>query len=258
MPKPRQQLVQITAWSYSRLNTYDTCPAKAKFNIVQKIKEPGNETMSRGSRVHDLAAAFVSRKMPRISDENSRWTKELKAATTAKRVPEELETFEYEFLALRKEKTVLVEQEWAFDREWRKVGWFDGRVFLRIKVDVHYLEVTKARGAANQTTVHVKDYKTGKESESHALQRSLYALGALLVYPDAAKVDISHWYLDQGKESKKSVWTAADLPALQKEWLDRVTPMLRDTTFAPTPSRACAWCFYRNENKEAGGGQCEF
>lgn len=238
---------RITAWSFSRFKDYIKCAFYAYCKHVLKHKEPEGPAMAVGSRVHELAAQAVQ------------------PANKKKPLVRELSAFKPEFDALRKSGVqVLCEQEWAFDADWKPVSWFAKQAWVRIKMDAHWLEQTASKmkpGRAGvkafsmrETTVHVVDYKTGKIYEDdHALQRSLYAVGALLMYPDAVEVVVAHWYLDLGEE-RTETFTAGQLPALQKQWLASTKKMLADTTFKPEPGNHCRWCYL----SKARGGPCVF
>lgn len=252
MPTPR--LVTIQSWSYSRLGTYSQCPRKAKYQILDKLKEPDSPAGMNGTRVHALAAMIATGRLPDRDKDNAAFYDTLPAILKAKAFPTELETFKAEFKALRK-LNPLTEAEWAFDKQWQPCSWFASNCWLRVKVDCHYLEQRKV-GKLRVTRVVIKDWKTGKWSADHALQRELYALGAFLQYQDAEEVIAQHCYLDLGREEPEvpAVWTRDMLPKLQKTWLDRTTAMLNDTTFAPTPSDKCRWCAFSKAKK----GPCEF
>lgn len=232
---PVRKLVQITSASYSRLGTYNTCPAKAKYNILDRIKEPSNQAMDNGTRVHDLAAKWATKKL--------------------KFLPTELERFAEEFEVLRSEKTK-VEQDWVFRKDWSVTRFDDWNgAWLRMKVDAHYLAVTGTK-TKRITRVYIIDHKTGKFSPDHALQRSLYAMGAFLIYPDAVEAIVSHWYLDQGVEEPEGgqVFKASQLESLQKTWTNKFKAMLSDTTFAPRPGTYCGYCYY----SKSKNGPCKF
>lgn len=258
MPTPK--LITITSWSYSRLSTYQQCPRRAKYLYVDKLKEPDEKApaLVNGSRVHALAAVHTTRQLPKWDRDSLPFKAELTAALKSKALPKELECFAEEFRALQK-ANAHCEDQWTLDRDWNPLGpdgWFSPKAWLRIKVDVWYLE-TSGPKRAQVTTLHIRDHKTGKMSEDHALQRSLYALGGLIMFPDVKKVTAAHWYLDKGIEEKEE-WDAGQLGALKEEWTRRTTAMLNDTTFAPTPSDKCKWCHFRHANKANGGGQCEY
>jgi CRISPR/Cas system-associated exonuclease Cas4 (RecB family) len=253
---PTPRLITISAWSYSRLSTYTQCPRKAKYLYVDKLKEPDDRApaLVNGSRVHALAAVHTTRKLPKWDKDSLPFKAELERALNSKRIPSELECFKEEFGVMIRARA-LVEQEWAFSKEWNYLGpdgWFSKQAWLRVKVDAHFLDERK-KGTLRETTVHIVDHKTGKFSPDHALQRSLYALAALIVYPDATAVAAAHWYLDAGREEKE-MWRADQLPALKEEWIRRTTAMLSDTTFAPNPTDKCRWCHFRKDN----GGPCSY
>jgi hypothetical protein len=260
VPKPR--LVTIDAFSYSRLSTYTQCPRKAKYTAIDKLREPNDApALVNGNKVHFMANVWVTGRLPKFDRESLQFKTVLEktlADRKANKVPHELATFEEEFRGLQKlGNTAVVEDQWAFDREWNYLGpqgWFSKQAWLRIKVDLHYLKAMKVKRTLNTTTANIVDYKTGKFNPEHGLQRSLYALGALLVYPDVANVTVAHWYLDAGREGGPEAWTREQLPALKEEWLRRTKAMLSDTTFAPNPTDKCKWCWFRKAN----GGPCEF
>ena len=130
----------ITSWSYSRYNVYTQCPAKAKYQIIDKIAEPPNEAMARGTAIHELCERYIKNQIARI--------------------PGELHVFKEMFSALRKQykkltPAMIVEDSWAFTNTWETTKWNDWALaWLRIKVDcAHNLD---------PTTLAVKDWKTGK------------------------------------------------------------------------------------------------
>jgi hypothetical protein len=216
---------QITAWSYSRYQQYKKCPFASKCSIILKIKEPSNEAMERGNRIHKLA-----------EDHTKGQIKEL---------PPELSKFKAKFAALRRYKAK-AEDQWTFTKAWAQTSWFAADAWLRIKVDVHFL---KAKGKI----LEIDDHKTGKIHDEHAEQRSLYALGGFLIYPKVEVIDAAHLYLDNGQE-QKDVFTREQLPILQEEWVDKTRGMLNDTRFAPTPGYQCRWCFF----SKSKNGPCQY
>lgn len=221
---------KITAWSFSRRNDYKKCPAFAKFKHVLRIAEPGNDAMTRGAAIGEMANKFA------------------KARKTTK-CPPQLQTFEQEFRELQK-KVVMAEEEWCFTSAWKRTGWFDKDAWCRVKVDACFVD-GKARRAK------VIDYKTGKVREEHEEQLDLYALAAFIVLENEVdEVEVELWYLDQGvqKPDEPRVYLRDEVPALKKKWEKDVAPMLRDTRFQPKPSKACTWCFYRAANK----GPCKY
>lgn len=223
-----QPMQQITAWSFSRLNDYRSCPRKAKYKHVDKLKEPGNLAMSRGSAIDQQESDYISGKL--------------------KVCPPDLLSFKAEFDELRKRKAVCQEQ-WAFTREWQETGWFDDDAWLRIKTDVYTLN-------PKTNTLLVVDNKTGKPRDYHREQVKLYGLGGLLKFPTVDVVDARLWYTDQGLElpEEPELYERKDLKTLIAYWEKETKAMLADKRFAPKPSNDCRYCHFRKAN----GGPCEF
>ena len=49
----------ITQWSYSRLKVFESCPKKAEYAFIQRIKEPGNKAMDRGKDIHKMCEEYI-------------------------------------------------------------------------------------------------------------------------------------------------------------------------------------------------------
>lgn len=218
-------LKQISAWSFSRYSTYISCPRKAKYSIIDRLKEPGSPAMDRGSAIHKLAEDFSMKRL--------------------RKLPEELNLFKEEFTLLKKQN-VICEEQWAFNKEWVPCSWSDWeQAWCRVKMDCAYVD-----GESNLVII---DHKTGKIRDSHKEQLSLYALAGFLMYPDVISVVAKLWYLDAGEEVTES-WTYHQVDELKKTWGKKVKSMLGDKTFKPKPGVACRWCHFRKDN----GGPCEF
>ena len=236
---------QITSWSFSRYSTYKLCPLKAKFKFIDKIAEPGNAAMQRGADVHDNCEGYIK--------------------GSVRALPPECKVFKGEFQRLRKlykkaHETMVVEDTWAFTKDWNETQWDDWvHCWVRIKLDCAFHE--------DAETLVVYDWKTGKyrpqQNEDYLEQLELYALAALLLHEHIEEVHPKLVYLDASviypdDESIDLVYTRKDIPDLKKAWEKRVRPMLSDKAFAPRPNNLCSWCHYRADNKANGGGQCKF
>lgn len=231
---------KITAWSFSRYSQYKQCPYKLKLTAIDKLKEPANDAMTRGSQIHALAEQFVKGQI--------------------KKMPAELVTFKDLFNQLAKaykRRSILnvVEDSWAFTKIWSRTTWDDwNNCWLRIKLD-HAVSVD------NETLV-INDWKTGKfrpdSNEDYLEQLELYALAALILYPHIRKVLPRLVYLDEGSifppDDSPLVYTQEDVPRLKVLWAKRTKAMLNDTKFAPRPNRFCKWCHFRKDN----GGPCQY
>lgn len=237
----------VTSWSYSRYSDYKQCPLKFRLKHIDKISEPKNQAMERGSSIHTMAENFIKGKI--------------------KKLPVELQHFKVEFLKLKgqykkKISGVIVEDNWSFTSNWTKTQWNDWvNCWVRIKLDCAHYE--------DGSTLVVTDWKTGKFNLSYGAsdyveQLELYALAALLLHDHIETVKPRLVYLDHGKiypgggQEEELTFTRADIPRLKTNWAKRVKPMMNDKIFAPKPNNMCKWCHFRASNKDNGGGQCKF
>lgn len=220
----------IQAWSFSRWNTYQQCPLKAKFLYIDKLKEPDNPAQARGTAIHKMAEDFVTGKL--------------------KSLPTELSFFKAEFQKLKKLQAK-VELSWAFTSSWAPTGWFDKNAWCRVKLDAL---VVKAG------MLVLIDYKTGRQYPEHEDQLGLYALGGFCAMPSAREIETQDWYLDKEKlKTGQERILGGDFIKDQTEelkdtWADNTRVMLTDTKFLPKPSDKCRFCHFRKAN----GGPCRF
>lgn len=231
---------RFTSWSFSRYSDYKQCPAKAKYKHLDKLAEPPNDAMRRGSDIHKLAEQYIKGLIPKL--------------------PKELHLFKSTFEVLKKrfkKRTLLtvVEDSWAFTKDWIQTKWDDwANCWLRIKLDLAY-EIVDG-------VMIITDWKTGKfrpdQNEAYLEQLQLYVIPAFLLYPHLKEVRPQLVYLDTGDifppDDDPLVYTPEDVPKLQAVWAKRTKAMLNDTKFAPRPNDKCRWCHYRKDN----GGPCKF
>lgn len=231
---------QFTSWSFSRYSDYKTCPAKAAYKHLDKLPEPPNKAMMRGSAIHKMAEDYA------------------KGLTRV--IPTELRHFsdDLELLAMWHKATperIMVEESWAFTKEWGTTTWNDWTgCHLRVKMDVAFYN------NSSQTMLTVVDWKTGRMDEykkaAYSEQMELYVLAAMKRHEHVEEVRPWLAYIDHGITYPEAavVYTRDELAKLEAIWARRTAPMLSDTTFAPAPSEGCRWCHYRKAN----GGPCKF
>lgn len=231
LEKPNKPPKPLTAWSWSRITTYEKCPQQLKFKAIDGYKEPSNAASERGIEHHGKAENF---------------TKDKRAA-----LPPELKKFGADFEAVRKlvvAKKAFPEMELAFDKNWKPTGWFDKDAWVRIKIDLTDREKPKHP--------YVIDYKTGKvRDDDYGPQLGLYAVGEMLDNPKAEDVSTRLWFLDHGVKWPRDdayVYTRDELKDGIQYWEDRVAPMFRDTRFAPRPGWYCRYCAFARDK----GGPC--
>jgi len=230
----------IKQWSYSRLQAFEKCPLRAKYAYLDKIPEPerplpkgkAEHANDRGSRIHTLAEGYS---LGKISE-----------------VPHELRFFAPELERLRTlvaRCKASLEGEWAFNEEWVPVSWFAENVWGRVKLDA-FVQWTREE-------VIVVDYKTGKRYGNefmHTEQCQLYALSAVLRYPNVETVYVELWYPDLD-ELYSTQYTRKQILARLRGWETRARRMTQATEFKPNANLfSCQWCPYNPRL----GGHCEY
>lgn len=215
---------KITAWSYSRLKAWETCPKQAYFKFIMKLKEPDSVYAARGTELHEMAEKYTKGELadaPPPLQGTIQWIDEFRHPDS------------------------LPEQQLSFDRGWKKVDWFSFKTYCRVIFDAFLVQGPIAK---------VADYKSGKVyKEDHMDQMRLYALAAFKLNPEVEKVEAQVIYFDQDQRMKLE-FTRDKEAKLQTYWEDRANKMLSDDIFPATPNPKCKWCHFRKSN----GGPCSF
>jgi hypothetical protein len=219
---------QVNAWSFSALKLYEECPAKYKYEKIDKIAYEKPPAMQRGIDIHKKCENYLNGDDP-------------------DQIPPELEEFDGLFQDLHGMDNI-VEQQWGFTVDWKPTGWFaKGKkaTWLRVVLDDLVLY--------EDGTALVIDFKTGKPYGDYSEQMSLFADAVFCRYHDVKSVETRLWFLDTGDEVVDTL-TRKGLAARKKEWEDRVEPMFNDTAFRPKPNRRCSWCPFSVVND----GPCKY
>jgi len=213
----------ITAWSPSRLSTFEQCPKKAYFEYVRKLKSPSGAAAVEGSRIHELAAQYLTGALPEL--------------------PSELNVFADEFRALRSSGRELhCEQQHAFTSAMKSTGWFDKDVWLRVVFDVLY---------SDGKTLVIIDHKTGKVRDKDLAQLELYAHTGFVLHPTVEEVVTRLWYLkDSIGIEYEVIYKREEMPRLWDSWVERAAVMLTETQFPARTSPLCRWCHFTSHHED--------
>jgi len=230
----------ISTWSFSRLSDFERCRFLAKLKYVDKIPEPvrplkpgqTEHANDRGTRIHDAAELYV--KDPNIA-----------------LIPE-LNKFAADFEELRAlfaEGKVILEQEWAVDKDWVPVAWSSATAWNRAKLDA-FVHTSPTHGRAI-------DYKTGRKygnEVKHAEQLQLYQLLSFMRFPELEEVTVELWYIDQGPDHTTTMKFTKDQGLrFFKNFNERGLAVTTCTEFKPNPNAySCKWCMYGPK----GSGHC--
>lgn len=162
-----------TAWSYSRLNNYETCPKKFwHLSVAKDVFEGESEAMRYGKLVHKALEERVGKDKP---------------------MPLNLRYLEkYAAKLANAEGKKLTEQQLAIDANFEPCSWFDKKTWCRAIIDL---------AIVNDPHAVVVDYKTGKISDDFTQLRLAGAL-LMLHMPEVQTVDLAYLWTKDKKMTK--------------------------------------------------------
>lgn len=216
----------VISWSYSAMNTLDTCPRQYK-------------------------AKYVTKEVPYVQNAAAKWGDDVHVAfeqniKTGKPLPSNMAMYQ-RFLDAVKVRAgqlrgdLIAEQPVALTRDLQQVSWFTKKssktpVWFRIKVDVSIVKETYAE---------LFDWKTGKMKDDPE-QLHLYALVAFIIYPKVERVRVGYVWLKDGVITPPTEYTRDQFPEMLKYWVDKYEVLEQAwvyDNFPPKPSGLCrGWC----------------
>lgn len=206
----------MTAWSYSSLTSFETCPRRHQLTrITKQVVEPESDAIRHGNEVHKALELAVKGEAP--LPEKYRAYAPLVAVVAAH--PGQTHT----------------EMKFGLTRNLTPTGFFGADVWCRGVIDV--CTVHEAGAVA-------LDWKTGKP-KTDADQLKLFAGAVFALFPQVETVRTGYIWLAHNKLDREK-FTRAELPAIWQEFMPRVERMNaaeQRGQYPPRPSGLCrAWC----------------
>jgi putative RecB family exonuclease len=243
----------MARYSYSKLNTYRTCPLQYRFRYVDRVPvvvAPSVEAFM-GSRVHDtlewLYRQVANGRVPgldeALSDYESRWDAERKGAL---RIANEGPGEDAYRDAGRRCLELYVSRHAPFDAG-IVLGLEEGfQIPLPGGITLNGFIDRLMERADGVYEVH--DYKTSRHlptpQEARAdEQGGWYALAVRGRFPHARDVRLV-WHYLRHDEERVSTRTSDELEALRQDIVRRVRTLEGATDFPARESRLCDWCDY--------------
>jgi len=124
---------KITAWSYSRLSCWESCPRQFKYRNIDKRSEPKGPPLLRGIKIHNQLEKYLTGKTDLVPHS---------CAPMA------------DMLEDLRELDPIVEEKWSFTSAMKNTTWMAKNVYLRVVLDAALIYEDK--------TADVIDHKTGK------------------------------------------------------------------------------------------------
>ncbi|MBI4301856.1 MAG: PD-(D/E)XK nuclease family protein [Chloroflexi bacterium] len=246
-------------YSFTRLNTYQTCPRKYKFSYVDRIKdEEESVEFFLGSRVHEtmkwLYDDVRNRNIPSLGDVVcdfvGRWDKNWNSSVKivqAQYGPAHYKNIGLECLIRYYQRYYPFAASSTLDTE----RWVYAKLVDRNTGEIFALQGLLDRlDRAGDGVYEIHDYKTSRYLPSQAevdgdMQLSLYEIGLRQQFPDdVKKVDLVWHYMAHEREMR-SIRTPEQLGEIEHLTIQTIRAIESDTEFRPIESRLCDWCAYQ-------------
>ena len=219
--------IPVMPLSYSRLSTFESCPAKFDYLYVTKrVKDKDNEFTIYGNRVHEALERYGKGETDNIA---------AKGESALQDVTEDI-TKHYPLIdkILARPGEKLFEQQMAITRQKVPCEWFAPDVWIRGIADVLVVDNEKA---------WCLDWKTGKPKDNPT-QLQLFAALTFAYYPNVNEVRTSFIWLNHG-HTTDARYKRSMVPSL---WLsleprfDRVQDTVEAGVYKTKPSGLCPYC----------------
>ena len=224
-------------WSFSQWETYHQCPFKWKCGSVLKLpRKPPGPAAARGSNVHDTVEKYIQGEPVVI----------LHDAVHPKYIPI-LDEFKYHHNGDRH-----TEKKLAFDVDWSICD--PKSKFASCVAVLDAVRYTKGPTVPGEDPplgeLDIGEWKSGKPKDTHADQRSLYAMiGMRYWYADIVRV--TTYYLEDTLPPQRTTLNSEEgFNRLKTIWMSRIETMQRDQMCSPRPGFYCRFCDF---SKSAGG-----
>ena len=215
-------MTKVMPLSFSRLSTFEQCPAQFDYLYVSKrVVNQSNEHSDYGDRVHKVLEAKGKGELDEAAlSAEGQQTIERWGALVDKVISRSGDKY--------------FEHQMAVNRNLEPVEWFAPDVWIRSIADVLVVD-----GA----TAYCLDYKTGKVKENPT-QLQLFAAMVFWHFPDVQTVKTSFIWLkfDEVTNSKyerrflDALWSALE------PRFDKVQEVINLGVFETKPSGLCPWC----------------
>ncbi len=215
-------MTKVMPLSFSRLSTFEQCPAQFDYLYVSKrVVNESNEHSDYGDRVHKVLEAKGKGTLDETKLSAEEWSSLLRWGHIVDKI-----------ISIPGDK--YYEHQMAVNRNLTPVGWFDSDVWIRSIADVLVVD-----GA----TAYCLDYKTGKVKENPT-QLQLFAAMVFWHFPEVQTVKTSFVWLkfDEVTNAKYERRFLDALWAALEPRFVKVQEVINLGVFNTRPSGLCPWC----------------
>lgn len=221
-------MTQVMPLSFSRLSTFEQCPAQFDYLYVSKrVQSTTNEAADYGDRVHKKLEAYG-----RLASDEERIVMRAEAALEEKSTLDQWGGIVDKILSRPGQK--YFEYQMAVNRQLQPVDWFAKDVWIRSIADVLIVD---------GDTAYCLDYKTGKVKDNPT-QLQLFAAMVMWLFPQVNTVKTSFIWL-KFNETTNAKYERRFLDALWRALeprFDKVQEVINLGVFDTKPSGLCPWC----------------
>lgn len=211
-------------WGFSKLDVFRACPAKFKYQFLDKLPQGSSPAMERGGKMHENIESYLNGWTSMLLPELVTWRPAFDDLKTK---------------AFRGEQSIGIDDKWVMLK-----NWFEKATWLRVKMDAYYIA---------DHTMRVIDFKSGKYREPSRDQIEIYAIAGLSIEPTIEEVVAEFWFLDTGDIFTRK-YSSKELLDLRLKYEQGSNRMYMERLWDPVPSSACRYCPY-SKTKE---GPCKY
>lgn len=234
-----------TPLSYSRINTYRSCPLMYKFRYISKLPETPSAPLILGAVLHDFFEVYAKHCQATKQESDLSAVEKIQKQVLENQknpLPDNLiEIFNKlslkfaEIELLEADRLYSIEEEAAFDKDWKPTNWMAEDVAFRMKMDRLYLNNQEGEAI-------IRDYKTGY-GEGDKFQMRCYAVGVFNLLSHIKTCWTEFFYVPTAYLARTK-FTREDLPEFIKEIKNKCEKIFEDKEYKPTPGPACQYCSF--------------
>jgi RecB family exonuclease len=243
--------------SYSGLEAFANCPAKYKYQYIDRIKVPKSKEAVFGTLIHECLRMFhdPNRLTPLMEDDllkyfTERWDGSIYPDSQAEAFAfhQGISMLKNYYLQNQAEEFNIINLEMPF-----QVPLLESQILQADQQELH--QVTGRIDRIDKLTdgsFEIIDYKTSKKMPSQAsvdknLQLSVYYLGAINQWPSLTQenrpVKLSLYYLKHG-EKLSTIQTSQQIEENKEKVLSLIN-QIKQSDFQPRVNPLCDWCPYQ-------------
>ena len=228
---------KYSPYSFSKINSYSSCPRKFKHSYIDKIKIDEEQVhLLKGKFIHNILERYrnpdISSIKPEklnINTEDKKAYKELTAAFIASKTGQKYLTGD----------CIGREVKLSFNPKLEMCEYWDKKCLFRGSID--------RLNKINDDTLMAIDWKTGKfNSKTIKRQLKYYALWCFMQYPKIKNVECHYVYIETG-DITQYIYTKDSMKNIMKELLLRIKTIEKAKMFVKNRTALCNYCdFYQH------------